>query len=280
MHTKIKNSTSFVIAHFHPKGKVEQHLKQLIKYINKKISKKIVLVSTNITPEEVGNLSKYCKVISRENYGYDFWSYKIGNDEFLDDSELSRIVFFNSSFICLDPKILCNKALPKVSKSLIRGLTFSTDKAAHLQSFWISFEGKLLINSNEYKSWWKNMIPISDKSEVIEKYELGMSQYFINSGFDVSSVYKQSNNSNLVAVCRAIGNRLWALDEVKELVQIEINAGLALNPTHYLWDEVLENLKIIKHDLLKNNPTKQDMHLILSSLSADELILVEDALVS
>lgn len=280
MHSNIENSTSFVIAHFHPKGKVEQHLKILIEYINQKITKKIVLVSTRITTEEIGNLSKYCKIISRENYGYDFWSYKIGNDEFLDDHQLSRIVFFNSSFICLNPEFLCQQALPKPSKSLIRGLTFSTNRAAHLQSFWISFEGKALINSNEFKSWWKNMIPISDKNEVIEKYEVGMSQYFINAGFDISSVYKQSNNSNLVAVCRAIGNRLWAPDEVKELVQIETSAGLGLNPTHYLWDEVLENLKIIKHDLLKNNPTKQDMNLILSSLNANELILVEDALVS
>jgi len=271
------HSTAFVIAHYHHNGKVEKHLKDLIKYISN-ISNKIVFVSTNISTEDFNYLSKYCKVISRENYGYDFWSYKIGIDEFLGDNGLSRIVLFNSSFICLDPKFLCDQALPKISAPLIRGLTFSADQEAHLQSYWISFEGKSLINSNAFKSWWNNMIPISDKSQVIKKYEIGMSQYFIESGFPITSVYKQSNNSNLVAVCRAIGNRLWTLDEVKERVQIETNAGLMLNPTHYLWDEVLEKLKIIKHDLLKNNSTKQDMHLIISSLSIPELALIEDAL--
>lgn len=83
---------AFVIAHYNPDGKVPRDLFNLVTYIAK-LSGNIVFVSTNITESEIKKLSPYAHVIARENFGYDFWSYKLGMQRLGDLRQLERIVF-------------------------------------------------------------------------------------------------------------------------------------------------------------------------------------------
>jgi len=268
---------AFVIAHYHPTGKVDWSLRGLIKHFSE-LTREIILVSTGINDDAKNSLSKYCKIIERENYGYDFWSYKVGIDALNNKYELDRLVLFNNSFICLDPIKLANITLGKIESNALYGITMSEEKSKHVQSYWLSFDGNELINSPVFNDFWTSMIPITRREKVIQEYEIGLSKKIAESGNEIKSFFKPTNEENLIAICRAIANGGLKFGEVEDLFQINTNFGKSLNPTHYLWDSLLTFASIIKLELLKSNPARQDVELLLSSLTEHELKLVQDSL--
>ena len=78
-------------------------------------SDEIVFVSTNINKESALIVEKMCNLIVRENFGYDFWSYKVGIESILNKKSLDSILLVNSSVIYFNPDKLINEFwLPKV----------------------------------------------------------------------------------------------------------------------------------------------------------------------
>ena len=108
-----------VIAHYSSSGRLAKHLVNLIQELSK-YSKNIIFVSTGILESELSKLAPYATVIARENTGYDFWSYKVGLEELGDLSRFQKVVCFNSSFICLKPDLLLERAFSSASR---RGMT-------------------------------------------------------------------------------------------------------------------------------------------------------------
>ena len=268
---------AFVIAHYHPNGKVDLSLKGLIKHFST-LAREIILVSTNINDDSKKALTPYCKIIERENYGYDFWSYKVGIDAFKSTKHLSRLVLFNNSFICLDPIKLADIAVADVKSNTLCGITMCEETHKHIQSYWLSFEGNELINSAIFKDFWGGMIPITKRQKVIQEYEIGLSAKLYQSGVVLRSLFQPTNEDNLIALCRAIASGGLKVGEVEEFFRINTNVGRGLNPTHYLWDKLMESTGIIKLELLKSNPTRQDIELLLSSLTEHQLTLIHDSL--
>lgn len=279
---------AFVVAHFDAKGRVYENLFNLLKHIRKKISDRIVFVSTGLKESEKARLLPIAKVISRENYGYDFWSYKLGIDALGNLNNLKRLTLFNSSFITMDPVRLLETCLKGASGPSLRGITASGDISPHLQSYWISFEGQELINSQEFRKWWGDMTPISEKKDVILKYEIGMSQYFSNIGIPLLPEYEPTQEERFIAFCRAVStNHVNALKLIgsADIKNDGININYAdivteLNPSHYYWDFVLRKTGVIKVDLVKNNPLRLNLMRLTRLVEArpDLEALLRDAL--
>jgi rhamnosyltransferase len=268
---------AFVIAHFHEEGKVATDLFNLVEYLSK-LTKKIVFVSTGISDTEIIRLSPFAKVIRRENFGYDFWSYKVGIDALGDKSKLKRLVIFNSSFITLNPHLLMSQFLTSVGDPLVKGLTISNQHERHIQSYLVSFENKALINSPPFIDWWAQMEPISDKFEVVSRYEIGMSNWFAKDGIPLMATYEPTYEELLIAMARAIGNRQVLISDVKEkIIRLNLDLARELNPSHYLWDFIFHHFNILKIDLLKNNPTDQRLD-SLNKLDASMHALISEAI--
>ena len=66
-----------LIAHFHQNGLIRSDLVNLIKLFNKSFNQ-IIFVSTNLKNSEKKKIDKFAKIITRPNYGYDFYSWKVG----------------------------------------------------------------------------------------------------------------------------------------------------------------------------------------------------------
>lgn len=273
----MNSAGAVVIAHFHPEGHVSIDMVNLIKHLFQ-LSGRIVFVSTGINDSAVETIEPYAKVIRRENVGYDFWSYKVGVEALGDLGELDRLVFLNSSFITIDPESLMSNFFTPVGEPLVKGLTISTERSVHIQSYLFSFETRDLINSSAFKEWWETMQPISKKTDVISQYEIGMSSFFSQRGYALKAVYEPSNQDLFVATGRLIAaGGLVLKDTSKSIVNIDINAARELNPTHYLWDILYERFKIFKKELLKENPTEQNIGWI-NSLEPEVQQLIRDAL--
>jgi rhamnosyltransferase len=265
----MNSDLAFVIAHFHEQGRVPANLFSLIEHL-RTLTPKVVIVSTGISELEIERLSPLAKVIARENFGYDFWSYKLGIDELGDRSGLSRLVLFNSSFVTLDPKGLCRAFLTPIAGPSLRGITCTAQRGWHAQSYWVAFETAALINSAEFSTWWSQLVPISDRFQVILQQEIGMSNWFAERGVPIRAAFTPSAEEQLIAICRIIGSRLQKITvpaNGRSEVSFDLQFAQQLNPTHLLWDSLLERFHLLKIDLLKTNPTFQYLDYFLYSLS-------------
>jgi rhamnosyltransferase len=238
-----------IFAHYDPNGKVHLDTQDLIKELYE-YSNQIIFVSTNISDESFQFISKYCKIIKRENYGYDFWSYKVGLDHISNYKEVTSIILINNSFIATNPIKLCDNyfSLNKDDKCLF-GLTISNEKLKHIQSFWIEFTGTKIIHSSSFKDWWESMKPISNQKEVIEKYEIGLSSHFNKLGFSLNSLFNPTDIDKIIGSMRSIINKHYALDEsitITDKLSVDANLANNLNPTSLLWYELLNRCHFIK----------------------------------
>jgi len=271
---------AFVVAHFHPRGRVPANLLSLVRHFAT-LTRRVVFVSTGIAPEGVASLQPYAQVIARENFGYDFWSYKLGIDALGDRSSLRRLVLCNSSFVTLDPKQLCGEFLTAVEGPAIRGVTINAAPELHVQSYWVSFEHGSLINSAEFAQWWAGMVPISDRNEVIVRYEIGMSTRFAALGIPLRAAFQPTLEELLIALCRGIASRRLKITGLTRNVTFDLESARGLNPSHFLWDSIMKRFPIVKIDLLRNNPMQMDLAPLISQARATPALqaLIEDALI-
>lgn len=275
--------TSVVIAHYHAQGKVARDLLQLVQALRPHVER-IVFVSTGIGPLATSQLAPFADVIARENVGYDFWSYKVGLDRLGDVAQHDRIVLFNSSFITLDPNKLLAAILAPPGQPGLRGLTMSAEVMPHLQSYWISFDGRALLGSDDFRDWWGAMTPVSERWEVVHRYEIGMSRWFADRGWPLQPAVAITLEDRLVMAARAIAARAWRLelDESRpedHILSLDLDQ-VALNPTHFLWDKVLQETGTVKIELARSNPKNLALHELfgLARQSPELNALLSDAL--
>ncbi len=261
---------AFVIAHYHPRGRLSANFAALIRHLST-LTPQVVVVSTGLAEEGREALRPFARVIVRENVGYDFWSYKLGIDALGDRSALQRLVLCNSSIIVLDPKVLCSAFLTEVTEPALRGLTVNYERGLHAQSFWVAFEHGALINSDGFNRWWADMVPVSEREEVITRYEIGMSAYFAERGIPVRAAYTPTQEELLWALGRAIGAGHFRFSNVGRQITLDLDMARSLNPTHFLWDSLVARFSVLKLDLLLKNP----MRMYLAPLFAQVPVSVE-----
>jgi hypothetical protein len=58
----------------------------------------------------------------------------------------------------------------------------------------------------------------------------------------------------LVAACRAVETRYWRVANVSQFVTLDLEMAKSLNPTHFLWDSLLDRFAVVKLELLLKNP--------------------------
>ena len=251
----ISETTGIVIAHFDPKGRVARHLSEFVDYARCHLTPHIVFVSTGLSDDGERSLEGRCQVIRRENIGYDFWSYKIGIDALRDRGPWDRLLIINSSIVILDPERLASQIFDRKAEEGLVGLTFSREIGPHIQSYCVMFEGRGFIESDAMQRWWGDMIPISDRELVIHKYEIGMSQYFIKRNAYVRPLYVPTQGEKLVAITRAIAQSMLPVQipQNQHTVEVKLEQGTNLNPTHFMWDAVLRQFGIVKIDFLRKS---------------------------
>ena len=271
---------AFVIAHYDDAGRIANHLVGLVEHLAS-LSRDVVFVSTQLDAQAAKSLPASVQVVTRPNVGYDFSSYKRGI-EALDLAALDGLVILNSSFICLDPARLVDRFFARSQPAIdVLGLTANREIAPHLQSYWISFEGRRALESTGFTQWWASMEPVSEKSQVILRYEVGLSRALNESGLRLASAFSPTPQEKLRVVmrsCEASGRFPAVGPDGTAVVDSRLADGL--NPTHFFWDSLLDEFAIVKIELLKRNPFRLDLRRFDALLDArpEWRALVDDAL--
>ena len=243
---------AFVVAHYDPAGRVARHLRGLVAHLAS--LGRVVFVSTNLSDVEAGTLRNTgIEVITRPNEGYDFFSYRRGIEALGDLSAIDALTILNSSFVCVDPAALTSRFLASASPEIdVLGITSNYEYAAHVQSYWMSFETRRALDSPAFAPFWRDMQPISDRDLVIPRYEVGLSQAMNRAGFRLASAFTPP-----------AGER-----------------PPYHNPTHVYWDAVLAQFGILKLELVRTNPFRMDLSRLDAVLQSrpEWRALVDDAL--
>jgi rhamnosyltransferase len=272
-----KNIT-FLIAHFDPNGHLAQHIINHIRYIST-FATEIIFVSTKMSPYFDELLKPYAKVILRPNFGYDFWSYKVGLEEIKNIGDVDQLILWNTSFICFKPELLYETFFSKIKNDGMYGISSCNSPQFHLQSYFISFNGKSIINSQAFSQWWKAMTPISVRHEVIVKYEVGMSQWFAERQYHLQETFKLSFKEIIKLHINYLSGLKIKLTFIKKITNKPlIMSYQSLNLTHFAWEAIFSKYGIIKAELLIFNPTRQRIERLQTLLNVNQRDLLRDTL--
>lgn len=230
-----------VFAHHDDSGVLRDDTRRLIE-AGKKYFSKIFVVSTNLLRSAESDIVRgegEVVCLTRYNFGYDFYSYREGllaATQGFSKFEFDRVYLLNSSCLVLDPdRFLTALVGHEVSGNPVFGMTRSYERELHIQSYSVSFPIALLKREN-FLLWWRDMEPFNDRQSVIDTYEFGLSRLFAANGFALSSVFDQMSLG--LGCGEPVNNQLKPF----------------LNPTHFYWQELLQNYGFLKTELIDRNP--------------------------
>lgn len=224
--------TLLLYAHYNKNDAIADYVMYMIKKLQD-VGIDIIFLSSSDVRDATAKkrLSQYVnEFILVPNIGYDFYLWKIGISEFWDIfPRYNKLILLNSSV--LGPMFRFNKflnALDYLKKDLV-GATDNYEKQYHLQSYFLYFSHNLF-SSPIFKTYWENLAAVNDREEVINRYEVKMTQYFLDNGYSTGSYYKQHKNRN---------------------------------PTlNQPYDLLLKKMPFIKIQLLRENPYNRNLFLI------------------
>lgn len=219
--------SALVVAHFHRAGKLRQDTVDAL-HLFTGLFDKIILVSTHLNDGESHKLPASVDVQVRDNFGYDFYSYRQGIHTLLAEPGDWQITLMNTSFLIADAQKLATRYIVNgIARQTFdfAGLTMSTQCCMHLQSYLLTFS-PTLVNDPRWRQWWDGMVPLNERWEVIKAYELGLSIAVLEWGYHLFWAYRYDGE---------------------------------LNPTQEDFLELLEGYGVLKVELIKTNPRRLDL---------------------
>jgi lipopolysaccharide biosynthesis protein len=241
-----------VFAHYHQLGIVRGDTYDALNEF-KKYFAEIIFVSTNLRDDHHKKLSRLCKVFVRENIGFDILSYKYGIEYCMQKAEDFELHLLNSSNIIADAQKLISNFYKKINfeQADIFGITQSHEQRVHIQSYAMSFSGKT-VNSDIFKNWWTAVAASNDKKEIIKKYEVGMSSYFIENGLSLKSIFYSP----------------------------PFKVRGILNPSHAFAQEIYQYFSLIKLEIIKSNPASVDVTYVIREMLRNQRFIkyIQDAM--
>jgi len=169
----------------------------VIRYLEglKTVADHIIFISGSVLSwQEQKKLSDTAdKIIIRENTGYDFGSWKDGLDNFGFENldKYDEIILANDS--CYGPLYPFSEMFDKMAAENCDfwGVTKSNAIFPHVQSFFLVFR-KAAFNSAVFRIFWEKIIPLKGKYELVDAYEVGLSEILTKHGFLSQSYIKFS----------------------------------------------------------------------------------------
>ena len=191
-----------IFAHYDKNNEIEDYVIEYLKGL-KEVANDIIFVSdSNISQEELDKISNLTKhIISGRHGEYDFGSYKRGflwayENEILKDYK--ELIFANDS--CYAPLYPFQIMFDKMEDTPADfwGATLNDNKKLktdeirnHVQSFFLVFKPQVFNNSC-FKAFIEKICAQKTKEDVINKYEIGLSIYLQEHGYECDAYSKIS----------------------------------------------------------------------------------------
>ncbi|WP_167483010.1 rhamnan synthesis F family protein [Leptospira perdikensis] len=236
---------------FSTTGKVSKNLTFYLRKLHE-LGSDIVLIDTSpiSLPEEIESIRPFIKqYIWRENFGYDFGSWKVGLSETKDWKSYEQIVLTNDSVY--GPLTPLQPIFSKFVNTDIDvwGLTDSYEFDYHLMSYFLVFQNNVL-KSEAFERFWNQFVfyPTRWKKLLILEYEVGGTKYWKKNHFKMSVFIP--------------------------FISLSPNTDKTyyINPTHVFWNTIIteHGFPFLKRDLIKALLSKNLTHEINDLLETNQ----------
>lgn len=258
-----------VLAHFDPRGTFDPYIVHAVRAY-RPLATRLVLVSNGgrELPRELASLVD--DYLPRANVGYDFGAWKDGLAT-IDRSAFDEIACVNDSVYgpLFDLAPAC--ADPRTATADLWGMVLSDQSTArdrpripHLQSWFFAMRRPLL-EADWFDRFWSAVQPVPTKREIVERFEIGLSQSAAAAGFRIAGLYDATTappvslRELLPHASITAPRRSWRL--------LRKSRRTPHNPSELVWWRLLEaGVPFVKVGLFRVNHYGIDLRRVLADL--------------
>lgn len=200
---KINDSICF-FASFSYGNKIQEYVLYYLADLKKNNFDIVFISSSPLSDEDVEKLKPYASlIIEKTNIGLDFSSWHIGLKELKFGKKYSYLLLTNDSVF--GPVYSLENIFSTAKKSDVDmfGIADSMEINYHLQSYFLYFKSSI-INSSAWLSFWNNFKLTDNKQQIIDEYEIGLSQFMLKNNFKLgaySSYTQLAQDLNITVNC-------------------------------------------------------------------------------
>ena len=241
-----------VFAHFDQQDIVDPYVLGYLDALIPLVDKLVFVSTSQLNQSDLERLfQRGIDVICRENFGYDFYSWKVGLDALnLDDYD----EFLQVNDSCYAPLFDLDAIFETMEKSDCDFwcMTQSYFYNRHAQSYFVCYKSAAL-NNPAFRQFWKDLAPIEDKKQLIVAYEVGISRILIRERLKMESYFKVSLGSYLRVLPRNLKLKISVTRNFNPYKYLR--AMLLSNPPFHFYQEMLaQKVPLIKISLIKGIP--------------------------
>ncbi|MBF0360983.1 MAG: hypothetical protein HQK49_08225 [Oligoflexia bacterium] len=260
-----KTSSVCLYAHFDPNAQIDDYVVRHLKALQK-LDFAIIFsttMSTSAADSEIDKIRPYCAhIILRKNIGIDFGSWKSAlhlletrYGQYL-KNKCQYILLANDSVYgpLFDMSSMISEMRAKLESKEVDlfGLTDSSERKYHLQSYFLLFSDRV-IKSKCWSKFWNNIKFYQDKQLIINKSEVGLSRAMLKGGFKLRAYFPY----------KKIAEQILRLPHHRFKLIIDF---IPPNPSVWFWDVLIKyfDFPFLKRELFLNPPitirTVKDLH--------------------
>lgn len=187
---------ALVMAHYDCHGIIDDYVAAALRAYRPLVDQ-LVLVSTSVkrVPDAIETLLD--DFIPRDNVGYDFCSWRAGIERLGPLSDYDEVICANDSVY--GPLFDFGTVLAdrRVADADVWGMCISEQgtkrrgkraSCPHIQSWFFAMRRPVL-ESEAFRHFWNSVVPLGRKDDVVDRYEIGMTEHFVRAGFRIAAIY-------------------------------------------------------------------------------------------
>ena len=184
-----------VFVHYDRDGIFDDHVVHALRAY-RRLADRLVVVSASARALSAPLEPLVDTFIPRENVGYDFCSWRAGLESLGDPARFDEVVCANDSVY--GPLFDLGPAFsdPRIAKADFWGMCLSDQgtkrrgkvSCPHVQS-WFFVMRQPLLQSPAFGNFWNAVVPLDRKDDIVDRYEVGISQHFMAAGFRIAGLY-------------------------------------------------------------------------------------------
>jgi lipopolysaccharide biosynthesis protein len=263
--------TAAVVAHFDPENRLDPSF-QVVLACLRKLCERIVLVTTCDLPESEIPTDASIVTIRRPNFGYDFYSYRVGLDAISQLGGCEKLFVVNSSFLVTNRNLFqtcLERMIERLSVASIVAVTESFQGGWHLQSYLLLLRRDALC-SEWFLRWVEALQPQNTKFDTIVAGELGLSKAVLQGKIAASVIFTDTLRNNCLS--RLKWGR-WLLEHQGLFALLSASPLRVLkgfNPVHFAAEALARQCGLLKAELVRNNPLGIDTDWVVSATAPVE----------
>jgi rhamnosyltransferase len=252
-----------ILAHYDQDGIIDPYVIRAL-HGYRAIADRLVLVSASASSLPPALADVVDDFLPRENVGYDFCSWRDGIARLGDPRQFDEIVCANDSVYGPLSDLRPVMSDPRVAGADFWGMVMSAQRGDHVQSWFFAMR-RTVIGSDAFGRFWSSVEPQSSKKQVIDRYEVGLTETMTAAGFRAAAIYdgRQCGLPTLAERFRNVSP--LELQRFARHGRRARRMGPPFNPSELFWERACDaGVPYLKAAIFRANPYRVDARRVLA----------------